>query len=264
MKKLHLIFLAIIALALNACEKVIDIDLKDAKPIIVIEANVIDDFVAQKVKITQTKPFTEDNSVKPILNATVVLKDLTLNKTYTFNVPDATGTYSSEKFKGTAGHTYELKIQSDNQEYIARSTMPRKVALDSLSVSEISFFGNTQKYLKVNYADPGEYQNQYRYVLTVNDALVKGYYVDSDRFNNGKYIANTIFTDEPELKTGDTIKVEFQCIDMNIYRYFFAISQISGNGGPPTAPSNPDSNFSNGALGFFSAHTSETKTAIIK
>lgn len=264
MNKLKLLFLASVALALNACEKVIDIDLKNTKPVIVIEGNVIDEYVAQKVKISQTKPFTEDNSVDAVTNATITLKDVTLNKTYDFSASDAEGNYFSEKFKGMPGHVYELKVKSDNQEYAAQSTMPIKVPLDSLSITEVSFFGNTRKYLKVNFADPANYQNQYRYVIRVNNALVKGYYVDSDRFNNGKYIANTIFTDEPELKTGDTIKVEFQCIDMNIYRYFFAISQISGNGGPPTAPSNPDSNFNNGALGFFSAHTSQTNTAVIK
>ncbi len=264
MKKIDLILFSIIAIAFSACEKVIDIDLKDAKPIIVIEANVTDNFIAQKVKITQTKPFTEDNTITPILSASITLTDLTLNKSYTFGTADSEGNYSSETFKGIPGNTYELKVQTGNQSYTAKSTMPQKVQLDSLSVTEVSFFGETQKYVKVNYNDPSAYENQYRYILTVNNEQVKGYFVDSDRFNDGKYISNTLFTNEPELKSGDEIKVEFQCIDMNIYRYFFAISQISGNGGPPTAPSNPDSNFNNGALGYFNAHTSETKTAIIK
>ncbi|HET8830119.1 MAG TPA: DUF4249 family protein [Pelobium sp.] len=264
MKKLHLIIFAIIALACNACEKVIDLDLKNAEPTIVIEANLTDDYIAQKVKITQTKAFTEDNTPMPIFNAIVTVKDLTLNKSYTFGTADAEGNYSSEIFKGIPGNTYELTVQNGNESYIATSTMPKKVLMDSLSVTEISFFGNTQKYVKVNYSDPSGDENQYRYLLKVNGLAVKGYFVDSDRFNNGKYISNTLFNDEPELKSGDEIQVEFQCVDKNIYRYFFAIAQISGNGGPPTAPANPDSNFNNGALGYFNAHTSETKMAVIK
>lgn len=263
MKKSFILYIAIIVSILSACEKVIDIDLKNSTPIIVIEANITDDFTAHKVKITQTKPFTEDNTVIPVLNGAITLTDLTLNKSYTFTRSDSDGNYFLENFRGSPGNTYKLKVQIDNQEYTATSTMPQKVALDSISVAEISFFGNTRKYINVNYSDPLDYENQYRYILTVNKQQVKGYFVDSDRFNNGKYVRNNLFSDEPELKSGDEIKVEFQCIDMNIYRYFFAISQITGNGGPPTAPSNPDSNFNNGALGYFNAHTSETKTAII-
>lgn len=264
MNKIRLILCSFIALALSACEKVIEIDLKNAKPIIVIEASVTDMLRSQKVKITQTKPFTEDNTEVPILDATITVKDLTLNKTYLFGRSDAEGNYSSEIFKGTPGNTYQLTVKSGSKEYVAKSTMPKKVVLDSLSVSEISFVGETRKYIKVHFADPAEFENQYRYILEINHKPAKGYFVDSDRFNNGKYVGNNIFTDDPKLKSGDEIKVEFQCIDMNIYRYFFSISQIAGNGGPPTAPSNPSSNFNNGALGYFSAHTSEFRSATVQ
>nr|WP_294898540.1 DUF4249 family protein [uncultured Pedobacter sp.] len=264
MKKVHLILCAIVALALNACEKVIDINLKNAKPVIVIEANVNDEYMPQVIKVTQTKPFTEDNSLSVVSDAVITLKDLTENKTYHVGTADAEGNYFSERFRGKPGNTYQISVKSDDVTYTAKSTMPKKVILDSLSVTEISFFGKSQKYVKVNYADTYDVPNQYRYILTVNNKLVEGYFVDSDRFNDGKYVSNTLFNSKPELKSGDEIKLEFQCIDMNVYRYFFAISQISGNGGPPTAPSNPDSNFDNGALGYFNAHTTETKTAIIK
>lgn len=264
MKTIYIIFSVIIAISLNACEKVIDLDLKNTKPIIVIEGNVTDVNMPQIVKVTQSKAFTQDNSVTPILNATITVKDLTLNKTYNFGTPDNQGNYLSNTFKGIPGNTYELTVQTGNVTYTAKSTMPQKVVLDSISVTEVSFFGDAQKYIKVNYPDPSQFENQYRYLLTVNNTLVKGYFVDSDRFNNGKYVSNAIFTNEPKLKSGDEIKVEFQCIDMTTYRYFYAISQISGNGGPPTAPSNPDSNLSNNALGYFNAHTTEKKLAIIK
>ncbi|HTN21757.1 MAG TPA: DUF4249 family protein [Pelobium sp.] len=264
MQKLHLIFFAIIALALNACEKVIDIDLKDTKPVIVIEANVTDEFMPQIVTVTQTKAFTEDNSVSVVNDAVITLKDLTDNKTYHFGTPDNAGNYFSDSFKGKPGNTYELNVKSGATTYTAKSTMPQKVVLDSISVTEITFFGESRKYLKVNYSDPGDVDNQYRYILTVNKKPVDGYFIDFDRFNNGKYISSTLFSDKPELKSNDEIKLEFQCIDMNVYRYFFAISQIGGNGGPPTAPSNPTSNFNNRALGYFSAHTTEHKTAVIR
>lgn len=265
MRAFYIIFFAITtSVFFSACEKVIDLDLKNTKPVIVIEANVNDNFSQQVVKVTQTKPFTEDNTIVPISDAVITLKDLTDNRTYSFSLADNKGTYLSTNFRGKPGNTYELSVSANNQVYTAKSTMPKKVLLDSISVAEVTFFGETNKYIKVHYADPAGYENQYRYLLTVNQKPAKGYFVDSDRFNNGKYVSNTLFDSDMDLKSGDEIKVEFQCIDMNIYRYFFAISQIGGNGGPPTAPSNPDSNFNNGALGYFNAHTTEVKMATIK
>ena len=67
-------------------------------------------------------------------------------------------------------------------------------------------------------------------------------------------------------KVGDTITVEMNCIDDKIYTYFSALLQLSGGGGPGggITPTNPPSNISNGALGYFSAHTVRVKTAVIE
>jgi hypothetical protein len=48
------------------------------------------------------------------------------------------------------------------------------------------------------------------------------------------------------------------CVDKNVYDYFFTLSGVTGNNGFQTAtPANPVSNISNGALGYFSAHTTQ-------
>lgn len=248
-------------LTFAACESVINVDLKNAKPAIVIEANVTDRVEPQIVIISQTKSFNQDNSIVPISQATVSVFDEHGNH-HQFNeiVP---GKYVSEPFAGVSGIKYTIQVKVNGTLYTASSEMPQKVKLDSLNLTELSFFNSTKKYVQVHYKDPGGVPNQYNYVLYVNDEIRNAYYVDNDRFNDGKNVTNTIFNADPELKKGDRIMVDFQCIDEPIYRYFFALSQIAGNGGPPTAPANPDSNFDNGALGYFSAHTSQKKSNII-
>ena len=56
-----------------------------------------------------------------------------------------------------------------------------------------------------------------------------------------------------------------QCVDVAVYNYFKALPlvNISNSGGDITHV-NPVSNISNGALGYFSAHTSEVKSIIIQ
>jgi hypothetical protein len=260
--KINILFALIISL-LSSCEDVIDLELKNAQPVVVIEANVSDQFEQQTVVITQTKPFTEDNSIVPITNALVTISEEG-GPTYTASPTTFSGTYATPAFAGKQNKKYTVNVSVNGVTYTAFSTMPSKVPLDSLSITELTFFGSTQKFVQINYKDPVNVRNFYNSLLTVNNELRSGYYVEEDRFNDGNVVKNTIFNSDPELKANDVIKLEFQCIDQNIYKYFFSISQISGNGGPPTAPANPNSNFNNGALGYFSAHTSEIVTATIR
>jgi hypothetical protein len=45
-------------------------------------------------------------------------------------------------------------------------------------------------------------------------------------------------------------------VDENIYNYFYELSNVTATAGiQSTTPANPTSNISNGALGYFSAHT---------
>ncbi|QEK51469.1 DUF4249 domain-containing protein [Pedobacter aquae] len=248
-----LVFLSI--LALTSCEEVIEIDTKEQEPAVVIEAAITDRTERQTIYLSQTVPFNQSFQTVPIRNATVRVTE-TGGPTLTFT-EDQPGVYRSIIFKGGYGKTYNLSVTVNGKTYTATSKMPNKVTLDSLSVSEVTFFGETRKYVKVHYQDPAQEVNAYNYVISINSKKINNFYVDSDRFNNGNYIENTIFTDDPEIVSGDEIMIDFQNITPEIYRYFFAITQIGGNGGPPVSPANPDTNLSNGALGYFSTHTSD-------
>lgn len=250
-----ILFLASFALFFNSCEDIIELELDNATSKVVIEANVTNILEPQIIKVSRTKSFEEENSFLPVLGATVRVQEEN-GPTYNF-VGGLNGSYISIPFRGVPGRKYIVTVTVDNQTYTAQSTMPPVVNLDSLTVTELSFFGTTNKLVQVNYKDIPNVPNQYNLVISVNNDLRNGYYPESDRFNDGSQVKNTIFIDEPELKSGDKVLIDFQCIDLNTYRYFFAITQIGGNGGPPTTPANPDSNFNNGALGYFSAHTSQ-------
>lgn len=244
-----------------SCEDVIELNLDDSTSKIVIEANVTNVLEPQIIKISRTKSFKEENSFLAVIGASVKVQEEN-GPTYSF-VESSSGNYLSIPFKGTPGKRYTVTVTVSNQTYTAQSLMPSVVKLDSLTVTEISFFGTTNKFVQVNYKDIPNIPNQYNYLISVNDKLRNGYFPESDRFNDGSQVKNTLFINEPDLKKGDKVTIDFQCIDLNIYRYFFAITQIGGNGGPPTSPANPDSNFNNGALGYFSAHTSQKVSIII-
>lgn len=251
--------LIIVVFLFSSCEKIIDVDLKDAEPVLVVEGNISDTLEFQYIYLSKTVPFGADNNPVRVSDATVTVKEDN-STVYTFT-ESAAGVYRNS-FKGKSGSTYQLSIQSEGKTYTSNSTMPLKVVLDSVSITQVEFFNEKRKLIKVHFQDPEFTADAYRYIISINNNKLKEFYVDNDRFNNGQYISRTINTDEPEIKTGDDISLDFQTIDLINYRYFYSLSQILGGGGPPVAPSNPDSNISNGAQGYFSAHTSQ-KTGFI-
>ncbi len=247
---------------LSSCEKVIDLELKNADPIIVIEGTVSNQSESHLVKISKTISFDQSSGFKGVKGAQVSLKSSAgLSVAFT---EFTEGVYRSPRFRGTPGLTYTLDVLLEGKTYSAQSTMPLPVIPDSIGFKTLSFFGNSNIYPVVYYKDPPKIQNQYRYILKINGKLQSDL-VFEDRFNDGNAVSDIIFYDGgDDIKPGDIVDIEMQSIDRNVFKYFFALSQIDGNGGPPVAPANPVSNFNNGALGIFNACTKSTKTVILK
>jgi len=245
----------------SSCEKVIDLDLKKAEPIIVIEGSISDQTENQFVRISKTIPFTESNTFNGFKGATVSIiapGSMPINF-----IEVSPGLYRSQRVRGTPGQTYKLEVLADGKLYTASSTMPLPVIPDSVGFKKLSFFGDANIYPTVYYKDPSGVQNQYRYLVKINNKS-QADIVFEDRFNDGNAISDLIIYDGDDIKKGDTITIEMQSIDRNVFKYYFAISQIGGNGGPPVAPANPNSNISNGALGIFSAHTKSIISIVLK
>nr|WP_068890483.1 DUF4249 domain-containing protein [Pedobacter panaciterrae] len=262
MKKRNILgFVFAILVGLTGCEKVIDLKLDNAAPQLVIYGGLSDKVDNHLVMISKTYDFTDPNRFNAVSGAKVIVRNEEGNTIEYVEVSG--GVYQSPKFRGQSGKKYTLDVTFEGKIYTASSTMPDKVPLDSLTFKDFSFFGKTSTYVAANYNDPKGVQNQYRYILTVK-GKVEADAVSEDRFDDGNTIANVIFYKLDDLVSGDTIDVEFQSIDRNVYRYFYSLGQNSGGGGPPVAPANPPSNFNNKALGIFNACSTSKKTVVIK
>ncbi|WP_316818924.1 DUF4249 domain-containing protein [Pedobacter nyackensis] len=248
-------------LLLSGCEKVIELKLDNSAPVLVIDGGISDQNENQVVKISRTNNFTEPNKFNGVSGAKVVVTRPN-GSTVTYNEVSQ-GIYQSVKTRGVPGNMYVLNVTLEGKTYTASSTMPGRVVLDSLTFKQFNFFSTKDTYVAVNYNDPAAFQNQYRYILTVKGKIEEDM-VSEDRFNNGNSVSDVIYYEVEDLGAGEKLDVEFQCIDRNVYRYFYSLGQNNGRGGPPVAPSNPVSNFNNGALGIFNAYTSSKRSVVIK
>lgn len=261
-RKILGVIIALFVLAwLSGCEKVIDLKLDNAMPQLVIYGGLSDKIDNHLVMISKTYDFTDPNRFNAVSGAKVIVRNEEGVGMEYFEVSN--GVYQSPKFKGQSGKKYRLDVTYEGKTYSATSTMPENVPLDSLTFKDFSFFNESSTYVAANYLDPKGVQNQYRYILTVKGKVEEDV-VSEDRFDDGNNVANVIFYDLEDLVRGDTVDVEFQCIDRNVYKYFYSLVQNSGGGGPPVAPANPPSNFNNKALGVFNAYSIIRKTVVIK
>jgi len=238
-----------------SCQKVINIDLNSASPAIVIVGNVNDQPGPYTVTLNQTVNFSDPNTFPAISGAFITISDNAgTTDTLTETAP---GVYHTKKIIGVAGRTYNLTVEVNGQIYTSSSTMPQAVPFDTLIVIQQNGFRDTNLYPQAQFQDPVAVSNYYRFIETRNDTLQTRIFTIDDQFSNGRYIDYTLRSDTG-LAIGDSVKVEMQCIDQGAYQYFSTFREASGSSVNVT-PSNPVSNISNNALGYFSAHTSRFK-----
>jgi len=260
--KLH-INIAITAIVLiivfSSCQKVINLDLNSASPQIVIEGNVYDQPDPYTVKISQTVNFDESNVYPPVTGATVEISDDAGNSEVL--TESSSGTYITSALQGVSGRTYTLTVVSKGKTYIATSTMPNPVNIDSIYL-EKSMFGN-EKLVSVNFNDPANINNYYRLIEFINNERQTGFNVTDDYLNQGKTIGYSFMTagNDSKLGTGDTVTVWLESIDKGVYEYFRTAGRDNGQS---SSPSNPTSNINNGALGYFNACSVRSKTIIVQ
>ncbi len=244
-----------------SCKKVIEVDIRDAKPALVIEASITNQTDSQVVRLSRSVPFGEVNGFNSVSDALVRVTDEN-GLVYTFR-ERSPGIYSNRRLTGVPGTRYLLEVELDGQEYSAVSTMPQQVQVDSVGISVTTIFDRDQKSVQLLFTDPPGKKNYYRYRLEINDQRSRNMFPFNDDFTDGRRVTRELFDLDLDAKTGDTARVEMQCIDAAMYRYFQGVDQNENRGGASTTPANPLSNISNGALGYFSAHTVQREVIII-
>jgi hypothetical protein len=261
------LFLLIAGLITFSCTEIIEIDLNDSEPQIVVEGMLPESDYAV-FKLTQTVNMQENGEFPPLEKAKVTLSDQNgLTEILTETSP---GIYRSKNIAGIPGINYNMQIQSGETLLKSSDMMPMPVRMKNIVVRKLNFsgsgFGNMQDSLPrlevvVNYDDPAESVNYYRFVEYRNGKFANDY-LDSDKFNNGKSVRKFLFSFDRIMLPGDTITIEMQNISKNVFEYFFSFSNMGG--GPSSgSPANPNTNIEGGKLGYFSAFSSRKISVVL-
>ena len=145
MKK-NILFILVILL-LSSCEEVIDIDLQNSDPKLVIEAsvNVLKDGTSDAVvTLSQTAPFFE-NYIPPVTDALVSITSST-GDVYNFNHTQ-NGIYTAN-FVPVLENSYTLEVIYQNQTYTATESLHTVTEFEEVIQDNEGGFGGDQIQLK--------------------------------------------------------------------------------------------------------------------
>lgn len=234
----------------SSCEDIINIDLDDAEPKLVIAGEV--SFLRNaEVSVSRTVPFSSAQPFDPVSGAEVEVEYVG-HQTYRLS-EIRPGVYaSSSEVTPREGRTFRLRVAVGSKVFTATSVMPDLVNADSIGTTVTTVFGEERKSVALKYQDPPGAANYYRYLWSINGSPFKMVRATDDKFNDGRYVTENLGDFDTELETDDFVVVRMQCIDKATYDFWNAVQSINPGS---AAPANPPSVFGDEALGFFSAYT---------
>ena len=286
------LYLILLVTLFSSCEKNVDLNLKAAEPILVVDAQ-IESGNAPIVVLTKSLSYFSKISPEILANSFVRNADVYVSngvlthklKEYAIPLtPGYTAYYYSNDFSnpttafiGTLNSNYTLKIITEGKEYLSSTKILNNAfSLDSVWTKPAQGATDTTKrLLYIKTTDPVGLGNSGRYFTKKNreqflagensvfdDQIVDGTTLSSivppgvDR-NNKKQGEDILFN------KGDTITMKYCNVDRATYNFWntweFAFQSI---GNPFAQPNKVLGNISNGALGAFCGYAVQVKTII--
>jgi hypothetical protein len=266
----NILLLLTVVTLFSSCQDVIELELENVAPRLVVEANISDQVGPYTVNLSETGDFYKKNTFPPRTGATVIIFDDSGNRETLTEV--APGIYETSSIQGVRGSTYTIEISSEGKNYIASSKIPDQILPIDTIISEFleeSFFQDEGYFVTLFAQDIPLVKNYYRYKVFVNGKVYVFYqdeededevkddniYLDQDKFHDGLIFETTF---PQKLSPGDSVTIEMYHINKGSFDYYRSLLDAIGAAG--VAPSNPISNFGKLALGNFNAYTFDSKT----
>jgi hypothetical protein len=252
-------------LVLSSCEQEVDIKLNDADARVVIEGWITDDPGPYQFKVSKTGAYLGDSKDVLVAGATLIVKDdLGLVDTLRAVSP---GWYETTRIQGQQLHTYYLEASVEGQVYKASNYLPRINPLlgSGYEYNDTLIFG-AGYYVGLLAQEPAGTGDYYQFRFMRNDTAfnsVSDIFVTDDNLVDGQV---SPFLYPYPCRLGDTVVIEVRSLSLASYDFYVTlVQQGSGTGGPfASVPDNLQTNFDNGALGWFGAAASRRDTLVIQ
>ncbi|ETN94065.1 hypothetical protein P278_28690 [Zhouia amylolytica AD3] len=260
--------MVLVIIVLTACTDVIEVEVPEAKPKLVVEASI--DWEKgtagnqQTILLSTTTPYFAENKFEPVIGASVTLTKNNTNQTITFT-DNNDGSYSTTEFTPELDTSYTLEIMNQNEVYTATETMTKGIDITSIYQSKEGGFDDEHLEVNISFQDPEDETNYYLIKYLEEGDLFPVLEVDNDEFSNGN-LKNDFFEKEDDedinqqpFVPGDKVFISLYGISKRYYNYMAILIEQSEVGGDPfsaiptTLQGNVinNTNPKNNALGYF-------------
>jgi len=262
MKIINLITISLITIIFfSSCTDIIELDLKNTEPRIVIEATLNTTDSIFTVNISKSNGFYENSEFKKITNANI---KLTNSNGTTYNIPEVCeGYYLLNNIICEPNDEFNVTVtDAEGNIYEANTICPFPSEIALLMPVPFSPPGggpgnnsDTSRYYQITtlWKDTANINNYYRIKTYTNNKFnANDYTLTDDRYNDGDTLAAVSLI---EIFPKDTFKLELLSTDKKYFDYFLDIAILYSKGPGSTTPYNPKGNFNNNALGYFGIYS---------
>lgn len=232
MKKLIIYFVLFFTSVLfSSCEDVIDVDLNNAEPKLVIDGIIKwqkgTTGAEQVIKLSLTNDFFT-NDILAANGASVTITN-SLNETFIFLEDGVTGNYICNNFNPVIGETYSLVVVYNGELYSATNTFVAGPPILNVQQEIAQGFGGEDEIeVKYFFQDNGSEDNYYLLGVKNPNKQIPEFGVVSDEFFQGNLMFG--FYGSSETESGITLKLSVQGITFGYYNYMNILTTIAGSG----------------------------------
>ncbi|MBN2891065.1 MAG: DUF4249 domain-containing protein [Bacteroidales bacterium] len=280
-RTIYILIFTIIVTFLSSCIDVIELNLKDTEPRIVIEATLDATDSTCHVIVTQTNDFYDNNIPIRMENLNIVLSKTNSDESYNLHetIP---GDYQADNIIATPGDEFSITVtDNEGNTYTAKAVTPSMsppfelfgfsipffVLFTSITEEDITYIDDDGNEVTLLFAltywldVPGE-ENYYRFkIFEDGEYQPRDYNFVDDGSATGDTLQSGLNT---PFKMGDTIVIQLLSINKETYDYFDELIEVLYSGMNSTTPFNPHGNFDNGALGYFCIQQVQEQELIVE
>ena len=217
-----------------SCEEVIDVELNESEPRLVIEASI--NWIKgttgneQEIKLSLSSPFFEEG-LAPANGALVQIEDSNGN-TFNFTEVGLSGIYRTNTFVPVIDEIYSLYILYNDEQYSAKESLLSVVPIDFIEQENDGGFSGEDIEIKAFYTDPVGIKNFYFFEFLPDFTPVPDLEVYKDEFTDGNQIFG--FYDSEDIEVGNDLRIRIHGVSERFYDFMFILLQQGNNdtGGP--------------------------------
>ncbi|WP_419167653.1 DUF4249 domain-containing protein [Candidatus Palauibacter sp.] len=237
-------------LAAAGCERVVDVDIPEPEPRLVVEGRIERIREApsgrQRIRLSTTAGFFDNRLPPPATGATVIVVD---GAGLAFPFPEVEpGLYEAENFFADVGETYTLILEYQGDTYEASALLHEVAPIDSLyfEFEEESLIIEEAGFrAAIDFVDPVGVENYYLWEQLVDgvneippDPQNNLNLVSKDEFYDGRDVTGFQPSDEVAIQPGQHTEIRQIALSRLAYDYYYALFEQNalGTGNPFSIP----------------------------